>query len=503
MKAEFFEEPLLEFGSGQRVEHPQDGLFLYGPVQVKGSPAVVSVGAVGTRSGIDLLTRWLKKLAGRIPAQNPDALHTSAWPGFQSSFGARLESEPTASIVLGSTAIKNAASISNRTEAVRTTVQLYENSILEHLRTEEVRPDVWCVVIPEIVFTYGRPEVVGPKETTKSTLMPEKMAVGFLKGGSLFPELAKDAETYLFVKNFHHQLKAQLLDKEAVIQIVRETTLDPTIELDNFGNPKRSLQEPAKVAWNFATTLYFKARGQPWQLADVRPGVCYVGLAFKRDPSPAERVEACCAAQMFLNSGNGVVFRGALGPWYSSERGDFHLHEEAAADLIAQVSRAYTKDHGKPATELFIHGRQRFSDEEWSGFQSAVPKKTKLVGVRIRATQDLRLFRPDVEVPVLRGTSVSISKREGYLWTTGYVPRLRTYPGFETPKPILVDINRGEGDLSTVMRDVLALTKLNYNSCDYSSGLPVTLKFADRVGEIMMASPKGMNAPPLPFRYYI
>jgi hypothetical protein len=106
-------------------------------------------------------------------------------------------------------------------------------------------------------------------------------------------------------------------------------------------------------------------------------------------------------------------------------------------------------------------------------------------------------------VPVLRGTAVSITKREGYLWTTGYIPRLRTYPGFETPKPILVDLNRGEGDLSTVMRDVLALTKLNYNACDYSSGMPVTLKFADRVGEILTASPKGLNAPPLPFRFYI
>lgn len=503
MEAEFIEEPLLEFASGQRVEHPQDGLFLYGPVRVKGSPAVVNVGAIGTRSGIDLLTRWLNRLAGRIPAAKLGALHTSAWPGFQASFDARLETEPAASIVLESTAIRNAASISNRTEAIRTTVQLYENAIVEYLRTEEVRPDVWCVVIPEIVFTYGRPEVIGPKETTKSTLMPEKMAAGFLKDGSLFPKLTKEAETYLFVKNFHHQLKAQLLDREVVIQIVRETTLDPTLELDRFGNPKRSLQEPAKVAWNFATTLYFKARGQPWQLADVRPGVCYVGLAFKRDPSPAEREEACCAAQMFLNSGNGVVFRGALGPWYSSERGDFHLNRAAAADLIEQVVLAYSKDHGKPPTELFIHGRQRFSDQEWEGFQAAVPVETKLVGVRIRATQDLRLFRPDVEVPVLRGTAVSVSRREGYLWTTGYVPRLRTYPGFETPKPILIDINRGDGDLSTVMRDVLALTKINYNACDYSSGMPVTLKFADRVGEILTASPKGMNAPPLPFRFYI
>jgi hypothetical protein len=61
MKAECFEEQLLEFGSDQRVEHPQDGLFLYGPIQVKESRAVVNVGAVGTRSGIDLITRWIKK----------------------------------------------------------------------------------------------------------------------------------------------------------------------------------------------------------------------------------------------------------------------------------------------------------------------------------------------------------------------------------------------------------------------------------------------------------
>lgn len=172
--------------------------------------------------------------------------------------------------------------------------------------------------------------------------------------------------------------------------------------------------------------------------------------------------------------------------------------------LVDEVINAYRKDHGGPPAELFIHGRQRFSDDEWEGFKSAVPAETKrLVGVRIRPTQDLRLFRPDTDVPVLRGTAVTMSRKEGYLWTTGYVPRLRTYPGFETPKPILIDVNRGEGDLMTVMRDVLALTKVNYNACDYASGLPVTLKFADRVGEILTASPRGLKAPPLPFRFYI
>jgi hypothetical protein len=30
IQTHFIEEPLLEFGNGQKLEHPQDGLFLYG-----------------------------------------------------------------------------------------------------------------------------------------------------------------------------------------------------------------------------------------------------------------------------------------------------------------------------------------------------------------------------------------------------------------------------------------------------------------------------------------
>jgi hypothetical protein len=501
----FIPEPLLEFGNRQKLEHPQDGLFLYGPVAADGNSKVIHVGVVGTAGGITLVYRWLEALSGRIDVERRDQLHTSPWPGFQAAFGTRLQAKPLVELMLASTDIENAIRKTNRYDAVRSTVQLFENAILDHLRADERRPDVWLVVVPESVFRYGRPQVGGPKDVTPSAVMSEKTATGFLRAGaSLFPDMVDEAQLYLFARNFHHQLKAQLLHKELVIQVVRETTLDPSVELDRFGNPTRSLQERARIAWNFSTTLYFKgARLQPWQLADVRPRVCYVGLVFKEDPSPRQASDACCAAQMFLNSGNGVVFRGALGPWRTPNRREFHLTEGPARDLVAEVVKAYTRDHGGPPEELFIHARQRFDDKEWKGFASAVPSATKLVGVRIRPTQDLRLFRPDADTPVLRGTAVTMSKREGYLWSTGYVPRLRTYPGFETPKPILVEINRGDADLMTIMRDVLALTKVNYNACDYASGLPVTLKFADRVGEILTASPRGLEAPLMLFRFYI
>jgi len=502
---DFIPEPLLEFGNEQKMEHPQDGLFLYGPVKAQGSPEVIHVGIVGTPEGIALAKKWLSALQGSIPVVRRDQLHTSPWPGFQATFGTRLEPAPLVTIALSASEIASAIGKTNRYDAVRSTVKMFESAILEHFRTDERRPDVWLVVVPEVVFRYGRPTVSGPKDAVQSTLMSEKVATKLLRNGSLFPEMTEEAQTYLFARNFHHQLKAQLLHREVVLQVIRETTLDPTLELDRFGNPTRSVQEDARIAWNLSTTLYFKgARVQPWQLADVRPSVCYVGLIFKQDPSPTERGEACCAAQMFLNSGNGVVFRGALGPWYSAEKREFHLRHDAARDLVCEVLKTYKKDHGTAPSELFIHAQQRFADEEWSGFASAVEKEgTKLVGVRIRPTQDLRLFRPSVEVPVLRGTAVTMSRREGYLWTTGYVPRLRTYPGFETPKPILVEINRGRADLKQVMSDVLGLTKVNYNACDYSSGLPVTLKFANLVGEILTASPRGLEAPPLPFRFYI
>jgi hypothetical protein len=65
-----------------------------------------------------------------------------------------------------------------------------------------------------------------------------------------------------------------------------------------------------------------------------------------------------------------------------------------------------------------------------------------------------------------------------------------------------VEIAKGEADIEIVAKDILALTKLNYNSCRYADGLPVTLRFADAVGEILVSGPI-KPLPPLAFRFYI
>jgi hypothetical protein len=285
---------------------------------------------------------------------------------------------------------------------------------------------------------------------------------------------------------------------------LRETTLAPEAFKNKAGYTVRRTQDRATVAWNVATGLYYKTQPKPpWKLFGIRPGVCYVGLVYKNLPNDPND-HACCAAQMFLSEGDGVVFRGANGPWKTGDY-EFHLKPEAAKALISKVLETYVELHREPPKELFIHGQTSFKDDEWRAFEDASPRSTNVVGVRIKTTGgETKLFR-DGDYPVLRGTALILDERNANLWTTGYVPQLDTYIGPETPNPLFISVLRSKREIpeiKAVLGDIMGLTKINYNSCNFNDGLPVTVRFANMVGEVLtMGSAKG--AEKQPFKYYV
>ncbi|MBZ0261430.1 MAG: hypothetical protein K8F90_12620 [Hyphomicrobiales bacterium] len=263
------------------------------------------------------------------------------------------------------------------------------------------------------------------------------------------------------------------------------------------------MQDNATIAWNLATGIYYKAGAKPWTLADIRDGVCYIGLVFKRTNNPAETKEACCGAQMFLHTGEGIVFKGAVGSWASDKPGEFHLSREKAAAIVSRCVEAYKFHHGKPPDELFIHGRARFNADEIKGFEDGAPPETTVTGIQITRPNDLKLFT-DERKAMLRGLALELDRRSAFVWTSGYVPHLLTYPGREVPTPLKVRIVFGSTDLQQVIADIIALTKVNFNACIFGDGIPVTLRFADDVGEILTAIPGDeVGTKPLSFRLYI
>jgi hypothetical protein len=503
------EEPLLEFRFGQKLVYPRDGLFLYGPVD--GGRTEINYGVIGTPAGIARLKRWTHSIAGFIPPPPPrrgaklvEPQHVP-FPGFAPAYNSGWPTEPRTTIAtIDGPALSNALRIDNRNEAIKAAVDLYVTPLIAAAARIEDPPTFWFVVIPEEVYELGRPlSKVPPSDRIRGNVRVTKdQAVRLETERTLFGFDEVEAEVYKYATHFRRQLKARLLADKIVTQIVRETTLAPEDFLKSNNQPKRRLEDPATIAWKLSTGAYYKDGGRPWQLADVRAGVCYVGLAYKRRDSTADDRFAVCAAQMFLSSGEGVVFRGALGPWYHTKSKQFHLDRDAAHNLVAMVINEFRAQHNnEPPAELFLHAKSSFTDEEWEGFKSAAPK-TNVICVQIADAKDnMKLFRPG-RYPVMRGTALLLDENQAFLWTAGYTPRLDTYLGPETPNPVLVRLQRGACSLDTILRDVMGLTKINFNSCLHNDRLPVTIRFADAVGEIMLAAPQA-GEPRLPFKFYI
>jgi hypothetical protein len=497
-------EPRLEFAFGQGLEDPRDGLTLFGPYDT--SVYGVRAGVIGTKEGIRRFNRWVKSIQEPVGIDYAER-YRPPFPGFEAAFRIPWKAEPIIEVEIDPVEIARCLSLDDRHIRIFETVDVFAARLSEAKKSEEVTPDVWFVVIPDKVHQLCTPESFVPvaDRTVAQGKMKPSTARSYLTQPSLFSDFDEEAEPYFYEPDFRRQLKGKLLWEGILTQIVKESTIAPHDFPDAFGNPARNLQKRmAEVAWNLCSATYYKMGARPWKLSGIREGVCYIGLVYKRDEKNVDKSAACCAAQMFLDSGDGVVFKGRVGPWYTGKRGHYHLSRNAAEALLSKALADYRKrrDNRDPI-ELFIHGRTTFNDEEWTGFEAAASKSTRVVGISIRHADDFRLYRRDHDLPVLRGLGLIRSEKTGFLATNGFVPRLQTYYGSEVPIPISVTVNRGEADIQTVMRDILALTKLNYNSCRHSDGLPVTLKFADAVGEILVSGPQKSQDPPLPFRHYI
>jgi hypothetical protein len=117
---------------------------------------------------------------------------------------------------------------------------------------------------------------------------------------------------------------------------------------------------------------------------------------------------------MFLTNGEGVVFRGALGPWFHADTKQFHLDMPSAERLVQVVIEEYCRQHNEPPRELFIHAKSNFTEEEWTGFEKGAGEKTNVVGVQISdAFDDLKLYRTG-KYPTIRGTALVLSQSAAF-----------------------------------------------------------------------------------------
>ncbi|MBY8963546.1 hypothetical protein KJK34_12355 [Flavobacterium sp. D11R37] len=508
MKLDYIHEPFLLFNYNQKVIDPRDGLTLFGPYN-KNKVNNFSIGIIGTSFGRQKLKCWLEKFSKPIIPLKKD-FSKPFYPGFEAIFGVSINPHSIIEIDIEENKLKEFYRYSDSHIRVANMVDLYVDELVEYKKDDDRPPvNIWFVIIPDDVYLHGRTKSKAGGNIIKVGIKDKLSRTSATLFDEIMPDLVKDREAYQYDNHFHNQLKLKLLKHEILTQIVRESTIAyneyPYLKKNN--EPKRDLSKmETDIAWNIATSVYYKIGGLPWKLGTIRKGVCYIGLVFKVDSRQKSHKYACCAAQMFLDSGDGMVFKGAVGPWYNEDTREYHLTKSAAFDLLDKALKSFQKSNNKELPkEVFIHGRTKFDDEEWSGFCDAVSEyDISLTGVTIKDEKTFKLYR-DKDFPILRGSYYIKDKNNAFLWTKGFIPRLQQPLGMETPNPLTISLirNNGRVPIDTVCRDILALTKLNYNSCRFCDGLPVTLKFANVIGDILTSGKIDDLKPALPFRYYI
>jgi hypothetical protein len=502
----YIDEPNLLFANDQKCTDVRDGLALFGPInKIYG----IKSGVIGTQNGLLIFKTFLNSL--QRPTYNSNNLTRPMFPGFEAVFNCKWESDNIVFKEVSNVEIDNLLYNENTHKRTFDLVSLFLEKIVDANKNADENIDIWFVVVPDEIYRYCRPNQTLPKELVKTKrLITKTEAKNFQFVPSFFPEMDEDnkakeeeAVAYNYDAQFHDQLKARLLPYTIPTQIVRESTLAWRDFTNKSGAPLRDFSKiEGHLAWTLSTTVFYKAGGKPWKLSDIRSGVCYLGLVYKQLEKSKNPRNACCAAQMFLDNGDGTVFKGEIGKWWNPDKKEFHLDPKEAKSLLTQALESYRNQNGQNPKEIFVHARTRFNREEWEAFEEVTPKETNLVGVTITKTKPLKLYKSESDYPILRGLSFVVDETSAFLWTVGFVPKIQTALSMEVPNPLFIEINKGQAEIKQVLKDIMALTKLNYNACIFADGMPVTLRFADKIGEILTAS-TDIKAPPLAFKYYI
>lgn len=274
--------------------------------------------------------------------------------------------------------------------------------------------------------------------------------------------------------DFHNRIKLQGIDIGIPTQLIRPETLRG-----------EGTQDKSHVAWNLGVGLYYKARqGHPWKMTELEEGTCYVGISFYEERSNANIRPAM--AQVFLDTGESFILRGD--PLGSSEnnRKSF-MNKEEAYQLISSVLKQYNDYRKRDPQRLVVHKTSNFRSEEREGIKEAAENIDYFDLITIRGDHPIRFFGPR-DYPILRGSLICPpGEREYYLYTKGYIPALGTYPGPRVPKPLVIqpDEELCHSSIEKISEEILAFTKLDWNTSHFCRKFPVTIEVSKSVGSIL------------------
>ena len=458
-------EPILTFDAldvHQRSRHPLGGLAEFGPHSaglMAGYLPSVRIATVAPHGESRSLERLVMELrASHAPHERRDYLAT--FPGFKQVFGLEVTIAERAQVELP-------ADMDRRIEDAASPHHVLAEELTAALRSlKRVHTEFDVVMI----------------------LLPFRWESAFHADGDF---------------DLHDYVKAVAASADLPSQIVRD-------------DHALTYPDRCSVAWRLSIASYVKAGGTPWKLADVTPDVAYIGLSYAtRQTARGSRFVTCCS-QVFDAEGTGLEFVAYdADPTRLRVVGDNpFLSREQMRTVMARALALYQRRHaGAAPNRVAVHKTTRFTPAEAEGCFDAwatvgdvellqIQQETAWRGVLMTAANKAESW------PVRRGTAVALGGTEVLLWTQGNAPGISPKGNFfkeqkSIPRPLVVRRHAGHGPAAPACREILGLTKMNWNNDGLYDVLPTTLEYASRLAGVIKRMPDLDSSRTYPFRLFM
>lgn len=301
--------------------------------------------------------------------------------------------------------------------------------------------------------------------------------------------------------NLHDALKLYATDKGIKLQFIEERSINT--------------YDPCKVLWGLSTSLYAKSSGVLWQPVALNNSTAFIGVSYAQ--SKSKGIYIGCS-QLFDSTGTGMrlLLRKISDPAFHRNN-PFMKCDEARIMMSSLREQYYNADPTARLNRIVIHKTTHFTQEEIRGFTQALEGIDDIELLQIQEFSAWRAIRFDSDITkgahnfaIKRGTVIPLNSDSFLIWTHGCIIHdelkgtLNYYKGGRgIPAPLLVKRFYGKASGDTLAREILMLSKMNWNSGDsLYKQLPVTLDFAKTLSR-MAKQDEAIYNKAYDFRYFM
>lgn len=285
--------------------------------------------------------------------------------------------------------------------------------------------------------------------------------------------------------DLHNYIKSFSVQRGIATQLLREKTIKPT-------------DMSCQIHWWLSLAFYVKSLRTPWVLKSLENNTAFAGIGYsiKKEDNGSYILMGC--SHIFNSQGEGLKYKLSRLEESYIKHDNPYLSYNDAFRFGNSIRQMFYQSLGSIPKRVVVHKRTYYSKDEIRGIMDALNDVEIVDLIEINYEENLRYVSSSIKngkpvldgYPIRRGTTVLLDSTTALLWNHGRIPSVKNSDynfylgGRRIPAPLNIKKHYGSSTLDIIINDILGLSKMHWNTLDYYTQLPVTIRASNEIAKI-------------------